>query len=588
MESGGNIKQISWNAATASPRTRTLSVYLKETDENVLSSVKWANEIEGATLVYSSDNTWSNPSGWVTITLPKAFNYSGRNLKVMVMSLATANTDYASANCYYSVSEKRHLRWLRSANALPEGNGVLNSNRPNIRFAAEYFCGAEEPIAQFLTGIYTMEEEAEFLVGTPVAFTDLSTGPAVNYEWSFPGGIPETSREENPVVIYNQRGTYTVTLAVSNHLGSDTQQRIVTIETDPPAVGFSSSSTGFTTYPAYGQFLSAATGGAVSLKDESINSTQWEWSLEGVDPGTYTDNEVTVNYPVGENAYDVDLSVVVDAIVNTKQIKDYVKVGGTSKIWNIPYLDKGISQYKLAGNFYITGTNTDYPIIAEKFSGMKKGSISQVDVMLKVITESGLDAKTFTVSVYNEIEGKPGDVLSSVQFKGTVLNRSGYTNVVFPEPVVVSGNFYIAIDGFNNSASQVVIPSSQHSAPTVYVFKNQEWLALKEVDPNHRELSLNVVPTYTDLGGTSGIEKPAIPASSVNVYPNPVDHFLSIRSETPIEKVFIQDMQGRQLSVMTVSGKEEITIPTSTLVKGTYIVRIQTKTDILNYKILKR
>ncbi len=54
-----------------------------------------------------------------------------------------------------------------------------------------------------------------------VAFTSQSSG-VEQYEWSFPGGVPEASSEPNPEVTYLDPGTYPVTLIVSNMVGSDT------------------------------------------------------------------------------------------------------------------------------------------------------------------------------------------------------------------------------------------------------------------------------------------------------------------------------------------------------------------------------
>lgn len=48
-----------------------------------------------------------------------------------------------------------------------------------------------------------------------VHFTDLTVGNPVSWNWTFEGGFPATSTEENPVVTYQQAGTYSVKLVVS-------------------------------------------------------------------------------------------------------------------------------------------------------------------------------------------------------------------------------------------------------------------------------------------------------------------------------------------------------------------------------------
>lgn len=58
--------------------------------------------------------------------------------------------------------------------------------------------------------------------GETVTFTDTSAGTRTSWEWSFPGGTPETSSEQNPVITYSGRGVYDVSLIVGNGLTFDT------------------------------------------------------------------------------------------------------------------------------------------------------------------------------------------------------------------------------------------------------------------------------------------------------------------------------------------------------------------------------
>ncbi len=57
-------------------------------------------------------------------------------------------------------------------------------------------------------------------LGTQVEFNDQSYHGPTSWQWSFPGGEPATSQEENPVVTYNTPGTFAVELTVSNGSGS--------------------------------------------------------------------------------------------------------------------------------------------------------------------------------------------------------------------------------------------------------------------------------------------------------------------------------------------------------------------------------
>jgi PKD repeat protein len=57
--------------------------------------------------------------------------------------------------------------------------------------------------------------------GALIQFADYSAGSPVTWDWSFPGGSPSTSNQQNPQIVYNVPGTYAVTLTASNANGSN-------------------------------------------------------------------------------------------------------------------------------------------------------------------------------------------------------------------------------------------------------------------------------------------------------------------------------------------------------------------------------
>ncbi len=58
--------------------------------------------------------------------------------------------------------------------------------------------------------------------GETVNFTSSSLGDISGWSWTFEGGTPETSNEENPSVTYATPGTYSVTLEITDGVGSAT------------------------------------------------------------------------------------------------------------------------------------------------------------------------------------------------------------------------------------------------------------------------------------------------------------------------------------------------------------------------------
>lgn len=75
--------------------------------------------------------------------------------------------------------------------------------------------------------------------GQSVTFTDLSTGVPSSWSWSFPGGTPSSSTNQNPTVTYNSEGNFDVTLTVSNGLGNDseTKSNYISVTAPLPTVG---------------------------------------------------------------------------------------------------------------------------------------------------------------------------------------------------------------------------------------------------------------------------------------------------------------------------------------------------------------
>lgn len=95
-----------------------------------------------------------------------------------------------------------------------------------------------------------------------VQFTDESSTNTTAWQWSFPGGTPSSSTEQNPVVTYSQAGSFDVTLTVINGAGSNTfTETDLILAVDPPQAGFSINQN----------------GGVVSLTNESDNAETYQW-----------------------------------------------------------------------------------------------------------------------------------------------------------------------------------------------------------------------------------------------------------------------------------------------------------------------
>ena len=74
--------------------------------------------------------------------------------------------------------------------------------------------------------------------GESVTFQDLSYNVATAWSWITTGGIPATSISQNPTVVYNTPGFYTVTLNASGNGASDSETKTQLIQVLPAASTF--------------------------------------------------------------------------------------------------------------------------------------------------------------------------------------------------------------------------------------------------------------------------------------------------------------------------------------------------------------
>jgi uncharacterized protein len=112
--------------------------------------------------------------------------------------------------------------------------GQVNFNASAVVvFSVASELGQQAPTADFVANEVTVTE------GAQVTFTDLSTFAPTAWSWTFEGGTPATSTQENPVVTYATAGTYNVTLTTTNASGSSEAETKTDYITVSPLVGTS-------------------------------------------------------------------------------------------------------------------------------------------------------------------------------------------------------------------------------------------------------------------------------------------------------------------------------------------------------------
>ena len=91
-----------------------------------------------------------------------------------------------------------------------------NGTPKHIRTATVEIVPLSPPTADFSA------DDTTPCTGSPVNFTDESTGSPASWSWTFDGGDPATSSDQNPAgIVYDTPGTFNVTLVVTNGAGDD-------------------------------------------------------------------------------------------------------------------------------------------------------------------------------------------------------------------------------------------------------------------------------------------------------------------------------------------------------------------------------
>ena len=219
---------------------------------------------EGMTFSYSGDNSWIDQIG---ATNP-AFLILENQDPVYGTGVAYDEGTYKTIGCSHEFG------------GLTDGTSPSTKDELMNEYLVFFGIGGSELQAYFSA------DDPQVCEGGSVTFTDLSTGGATSWNWEFPGGDPATSTEQNPVVTYNNTGTFDVTLTVSDGTNTNTYTKdnyiVVVVAPDAPATpqGENEVCTNFVSTSQYN-----TTGAA--------NAESYSWSIEPAEAGTISGTGTT-------------------------------------------------------------------------------------------------------------------------------------------------------------------------------------------------------------------------------------------------------------------------------------------------------
>lgn len=216
-----------------------------------------------------------------------------------------------------------------------------------VTLTATNDCGSSTVmiVVQVLTAPPTALFSADVTAGCvplEVQFTDLSEGIPDTWAWSFPGGTPATSNEQNPTVTYNAAGTYSVQLTASNAAGNSEVIQSQFIEVgDVPAADFTFD----------------VNEGEVTFTNTSQDATSYVWDFGDNSMSTEADPVYTYG---GSGSYEVTLTATNDCGFNVSTQTVVIQLTATNDLDESafvltaspnPFEEEVLVNYELRDNF---------------------------------------------------------------------------------------------------------------------------------------------------------------------------------------------------------------------------------------------
>ena len=332
----------------------------------------------------------------------------------------------------------------------------------------------------------TLEPQALIgVVGSPIGcavfdvqFEDQSTNNPTSWSWTFPGGTPDTSSMQNPMVTYDSVGTFDVTLIATNNLGSDTLTLtdFIEVNTIPTA-----------------SFVASQLEGVVTFTNLSMDADNYEWDFgdgnvstdenpvhdyggEGTwtvvltchnECGSFsqTQNIQTILSPIAGIAYNADPICAGNQI----EFMDNSQNTVTSRTWTFEGGDPATS---FEANPIVTyNTPGTYTVTLE----VSNSQGNDTEIIMNAVTVLEEPTASYTVSQnLNEITytytGNPNDDIEWLLPDG---NTSSETVVTFTAP---TNGEYTATLGVSNicGADLAEIDNSISAYPDATIFVNNQ------------------------------------------------------------------------------------------------------------------
>ena len=370
-----------------------------------------------------------------------------------------------------------------------------------------------------------------------VEFNNASSSNVTVWSWTFDGGTPATSTEENPTVTYAISGSFPVSLTVTSPAGMDesTIENFVVVLAEPIA-----------------EIDATTSGNEVTATNTGTGADIITWTVGGE---TFTTDILEYEFEAN-GTYIIEMTAENECGTSTTSTMITIDVFPQASFDNLPYVVCVSESVSLVDN----STNAD-----TKTWTMPNGNPS-------TSTDNN------PIVVY--------DATGSYDITLMVSNIYGTSTETFAGAITVIDLPTASFDGTQNESTVNFMSTS--TGATTYSWDFGDGNTSNEENPNHTYGSNGTYEVILTVSNQCGeVESTTTFIINVNavteaefgnmkVYPNPASDYITISLENTLRddiKLSIIDVQGKVVTLETVNT-EKHTINTSNLVNGTYMLRL--------------
>ncbi len=445
---------------------------------------------------------------------------------------------------------------------------LLNSPRRNT-LPTSTVCnlGPVAPTADFIA------DQTTVLPATTVSFTDMSTGAPTSWAWTisgtgwtYTGGTNATS--QNPQVIFNTLGTYTITLLATNAEGSDTEIKsnyITVTDAVGPCVATSTQ-----TCVTGDEFIANVTLNTINNTTSCSNYTDYTSISTTLDRGSNYSVTVTpqrVGSAIGTAWLDDEIAVWIDwnndgDFLDAGEQVGYVLVEtGWSNVFNFT-VPMSATLGSVRMRVRISYEPDDGPI--SPCGTTEWGETEDYTIIIQ-------DGAPVSAPVTNFVAN-----FTTIPQGGTVNFTDLSTNSPNAWTWAISGSGWSYTGGTNATTQN---PQVQFNTEGTYT------VSLTAANAGGSDLETKT--NYITVTSTQSIEKNIL--DNISIYPNPTNGALFVNLSglgIQVTQIVLKDVTGRDIAVKILpNGLVEFDL--SYQATGVYFITIQTENNTITKKIIR-